>query len=267
MSKRDLYAFQAEFAAAMASRDAACPRTLAGAAAERFRIYRNNFYHGLGEQLAQAYPAVRRLVGDRFFVAMAREYVAAHPPRTRSLVLFGRSFPGFLKSFSPAASLPYLPDVAMLERAWLEALHAPDIEPLAPGPLRQLGQELVKARFDAHPAARIVTSDYPIVEIWRANQGYNTSAQRGIDAVGQAALVTRPKLHVEVRTLSVAEAHFARGLFAGKDVVAAFEGTPRAGEYFDVTATFGALLTAGAFARIDSADGSRDNPNEWSFAQ
>ena len=69
MSKLNPQTFQADFAAALTSRDpAARPKRLGCEAAERFRIYRNNYYHGLSQQLAEAYPVMRRLVGDAFFV-------------------------------------------------------------------------------------------------------------------------------------------------------------------------------------------------------
>ena len=80
MSGLKLDPFQADFAAALASGDpGACPEALAGEAAKRFRIYRNNFHHGLSQQLAKAYPVVRRLVGDAFFFATARTFLETVP--------------------------------------------------------------------------------------------------------------------------------------------------------------------------------------------
>ena len=70
MSTLKLQTFQADFAAALIASDpAARPKGFSSKAAVRFRIYRNNFYHGLSQQLAEAYPVVRRLVGDGFFFA------------------------------------------------------------------------------------------------------------------------------------------------------------------------------------------------------
>lgn len=75
MSGLNLEPFQADFAAALASSNpAASPEVLVGEVAERFRIYRNNFYHGLSQQLAEAYPVVLRLVGEAFFSATARAF-------------------------------------------------------------------------------------------------------------------------------------------------------------------------------------------------
>lgn len=50
MSGLDLRAFQSDFAAALIARDpAARPRGLGADAAARFRVYRNNVHHGLGQ--------------------------------------------------------------------------------------------------------------------------------------------------------------------------------------------------------------------------
>ena len=186
------------------------------------------------------------------FSATASAFLEAHAPRTRSLALFGGEFPGFLGGFPPAESLPYLPDVARLERAWLEALHAADAAPLAPAALAELGETLAEAHFAAHPAARIVTSDYPIVDLWRANQPGVDPGQRSLEAIAQGALITRPRLGVEVRVLSPARAAFGSSLLAGQDVVTAYERASQIDGCFEVTAAFRELLVAGAFSQAQS---------------
>ena len=261
MSGPRLQRFQADFAAALASSDpAARPKGLAGQAADRFSVYRNNFYHGVSQQLGEAYPVVRRLVGDAFFFAAARAFLEAHPPRTRSLVLFGSEFPAFLEGFPPAASLPYLADVARLERAWLEALHSADAAPLAPGCLTVEDEALAGMRFAAHPAARIVTSDFPIFDLWHANRAHADAGPLSLQAVAQSALVTRARLRVEVRALSPAQSAFVRALFAGHAVATAHETAVQRDAAFDLSAAFRELLAAGAFAQLEpSADEYADH--------
>ena len=135
----------------------------------------------------------------------------------------------------------------------MEALHAADAAPLTPA-VALAGQDhaLAEARFSAHPAARIVVSDYPLVDLWRANQPGVDPSQRSFEAVAQSALITRPQLHVVVRALTPAQATFGRCLFAGGDVVTAFGRASQADEDFDVTAAFRELLTAGAFVNAQS---------------
>lgn len=207
---------------------------------------------------------VRRLVGEAFFLAIAREYLAGHPPRKRSLALFGAEFPGFLAEFPPADSVPYLADVARLERARLEALHAADAAVLAPAALARLGPTLAEARFAAHPAARIVRSDFPIVDIWRANQADAAPGPRSLAADGQSALITRPSALVELHGLSPVEAAFAESLLAGEGVSTAMARAGGVDESFDVTAAFRRLLAAGAFEHLHLPADRREQPTDRS---
>lgn len=50
--------------------------------------------------------------------------------RGPSLALYGAGFADFVEDFEPAASVVYLADVARLERARLESLHAADAQVL-----------------------------------------------------------------------------------------------------------------------------------------
>ncbi|MCP2936872.1 DNA-binding domain-containing protein, partial [Salmonella enterica subsp. enterica serovar Typhimurium] len=73
-----------------------------------------------------------RIVGAEFFRAMARVYVRVQPPRSPIMLDYGAGLPDFIRSFEPAAVLPYLEDVARIERAWTEAYHAPEASPIDP---------------------------------------------------------------------------------------------------------------------------------------
>ncbi len=107
--------------------------------ARRFNVYRNNVVAGLTRVLREGFPATARLVGDEFFAATAREYAMGEPPDTPMLFDYGKGFPDFLERFAPVAHLPYLPDVARIERAWVEAYHAPEACALHPSAFARLG--------------------------------------------------------------------------------------------------------------------------------
>jgi hypothetical protein len=252
---------QASFAAALLSPEpSARPAFLTGGVAERFSIYRNNFHHGLGTQMAEAYPVVRRLVGERFFQACASAFIVREPPRSRSLALYGAGFPAFLQGFEPAAALPYLPDVARLERGRLEALHAADAAPLTPHGLTALAGE--DARLERHPASRLVTSPHPILDIWAANQADAAPGPRCLPAVGQCVLITRPAREVRLLALTPAQAAFARRALDGQALDAAYEAALEDQDDFDLTATLCALLVAGAFRAPADATGGAGGLND-----
>ena len=116
----------------------------------------------LVDALGAAYPAVLGLVGSEFFERMALVYASDRPATERTLNLYGGEFADFIVGFAPARELPYLADVARLERAVLEARHAADASALDPTALTALGAGLSAARLKPHPATRLVRSEYPI---------------------------------------------------------------------------------------------------------
>ncbi len=99
--------------------------------ARRFAVYRNNVAVGLIATIEARYPVARRLVGDEFFRAMARAFVAAAKPRSPVMIHYGADFPDFVARFEPAREIAYLAEVARLENAWVEAYHAADAPALA----------------------------------------------------------------------------------------------------------------------------------------
>lgn len=242
--------FRSAFAAALTARDpAARPAGLDPGQAPGFAVYRNNVHRALGEALGAAYPAVRRLVGEAFFASMAREFFLAERARPRTLALYGAGFADFIAAFAPAQTLPWLADVARVERAWLEACHAADAPVLDPQVLAGETARLADYRFDAHPAARLVISHHPVVSLWRANAAGDGERQGPVEIPDrrETALVTRPALAVQVTALGPGEGAFAAGLLAGRSVTAAHASAVLTGASLDLAPAFAALLSAGAF--------------------
>lgn len=167
------------------------------APAGRLRIHRNNVAAARVAALGAIFPAIRALVGEDFFRALALAFAAADPPRSPVLHDWGHGFAAFLAGFAPARPLPWLADVARLERAWLDAFHAADAPAL---PVTALGEvpdaALPGAVLLPHPACRLVASPHPVLSIWRDATG------RGPCPVdlgrAETALVTRPACAVLV---------------------------------------------------------------------
>lgn len=250
---KNLYAFQKDFAAAVGADDPeARPDGLSVDASWRFNVYRNNFFHGLIEQLKEAYPEVCRILGEDAFNTIARGFLIYHPPRTRSLALFGGEFPGYLAQISLTKDNALVCDMARLERAWLEALHAADEDILDPAGLAAIGENLTEARFAKHDAAAIVTSQIPLLDHWRVRRG-GTPVQKGQNsgAGAQAALVTRPRLNVQIRLLTKTETTFGLQIFDGAPVSEAFDKAIDCDDAFDITEAFRTFLAAGAFAELN----------------
>ncbi|MCB2128572.1 MAG: putative DNA-binding domain-containing protein [Rhodobacteraceae bacterium] len=217
-------------------------------AGRRFDVYRNNVTVSLTEALEQTFPALRKLVGEVFFAAMAREHIRAHPPASPILRLYGSEMPGFLKRFQPVAHLAYLPDIARLELALVAAYHAADAEPVGDETMRSLTPDaFLSARLTFAPSVRLVRSRWPIHAIWSANMagGGAPTVQRAEDV-----LIVRPEFDAEPLLLPDNAAPFLAGLMSGMTVSEAFD----AAGAFDLTALLGQLLTARAIAEICHGD-------------
>ncbi|MBI1330955.1 MAG: DUF2063 domain-containing protein [Alphaproteobacteria bacterium] len=217
------------------------------ASLKRFSVYRNNVVVSLIEALEAAYPATVRLVGEEFFRAMARAYAVAHPPTSPIMLGYGDGFADFIAGFAPARDLPYLADVARIERAWLEAYHAPDAMPLTADTLAPVAQDVAGSLvFQMHPSLRIVRSRYPALTIWRMNVTDGEPVSVDLERGGEDVLIVRPDVEVEVRSLPPGGLEFVRTLAAGHCLEQATEhAIPIEG--FDLAANLAGLLGAGAF--------------------
>jgi hypothetical protein len=176
-------------------------------AGSRFDVYRNNVAASLTEALGTGFPAIRALVGEDFFRAMAGVFLRAHPPEDPRLQLWGGRFPGFLARFDPVAHLPYLPDVARLELGLRQSYHAADAAPLALS--GRDPAEVLKLRPRLAPATLILRARFPVLSIWRRSLRDPTAA---VPPEAQTVLIARRDYDPEPSLLPPGGHGFARHL-------------------------------------------------------
>ncbi|MBO6519252.1 MAG: putative DNA-binding domain-containing protein [Rhodospirillales bacterium] len=234
------------------------PPCFIGSAA-RFDTYRNNVETSLIGALADIYPVVKQLVGGDFFNGVASAYIRKNRPASPVLSEYGYAFGAFIDTFEPAASLPYLGDVARLERAWLDAYHAEDIAPLKIQALGDLSQSaLERLTFKLHPSAALVTSSHPVVTIWRRHQGDAYPDLGNIEWVPEHALIVRPGLDVHVQAIPQAAFDFFTRLAGGETLSSVCDALANdAG--FDPSAHLANLFGCGAVAALDPGTTYRGN--------
>jgi hypothetical protein len=220
------------------------------AARKRYNVYRNNVTVSLIDALAAAFPSTMRITGVDFFRAMARFHVRATPPSSPLLFEYGHDFPDFIEQYEYARPVPWLADVARIDRAWLDAYHAADAEPLASRALASTPAEgLANTILTPHPAARIVRSRFPAVAIFATNRSDDPVVT--VDATGpEDALVTRPHLEVMVRLLPPGGAVFLIRLIAGEPLGRAAAAAVADSPEFDLPANIAGMLAAGVFTAM-----------------
>ncbi|MET0482188.1 MAG: DNA-binding domain-containing protein [Aestuariivirgaceae bacterium] len=246
----DADALQRAFARALTDHDAALPPGLVGSPA-RFNVHRNNIAASLTAVLASRYPVIRRLVGDDFFRAAAGDFIARHPPQSPALMAFGGAFGAFLTALEPAASLPYLPDIARLEWARHAAYHAADAEPADLSIMADLDPDrLPLLRLTLHPSAAIIGSPFPILSIWRTNSFDAAVIPIALDAGGETVLVVRPHLDVVTAIMPDGSDEFIAALAAGASLGEAAQAAAAHTAAFDLTAALAELFRRQAFAAI-----------------
>jgi hypothetical protein len=246
--------FQTSFAEALLDADRAIPHDViahnAASPARRFGVYRNNVVSSLVKALEHRFPVVEKIVGEEFFAAIAWVFVTEHPPRSPLLAAYGDDFPAFVATFEPARELPYLADVARLETARTRAYHAADATPVGANQFATLdGKVAGDLRINMHPSAEILRSPFPIVTIWAMNSGEHALAPIE-DWRGEDALVARPHLDVQVRTLPPGGATFLLALAAGRPLGEAAEAALADDPDFDLTRNLAGLIGSGLVREI-----------------
>jgi hypothetical protein len=215
-----------------------------------FAIYRRNLRGNFAQVLALEFPSLQRLLGEQAFRALAQDFQREHPSRSGNLHGIGAPLASYLRSRLAASPRAWLADVAALEWAWEDAAVAADagssVDVAAFASLDPDAQMAQRARL--HPALRVLRSAAPIHTIWRDNlpdpsgriaalqADYSLSLDRG----GEAVVIERPALQVEVSVVPDAEAAWLAALAAGATLGDAIDQALAVDSRFDL----GTALTA-----------------------
>ena len=218
---------EAEFGAAIAEFDQAV-------ADPRFGIYRNNVASALTNAIRVRYPVVEQLVGPEFFAMMGRAFASEHKPSSAMLINYAAEFPDFVSNFVPAATVPYLADVATLESAWWMVYHAADTAPLNKDAFAALTPE---AWGETHlrflPYAKVLKFQYSAVSIWRGHHNDGLTMPSFVSKP-EYALIHREGTQIIVHTLTQDMYLFLDALAQGGTLLDAYEVASEHQEAFDI---------------------------------
>lgn len=241
----DLDAFQDAFGEGLMGDRPALVGAAGEAMARALAVHRNTAIKAAKDALAANYPVVRALAGDEAFAGWSADYVRRHPPSEPRLNGFGDGFEPFLATYAATRSVPYLSEVAAVERCVTEALFVADTPPLeADEAACTLG---VESRLRLHPAVRFRQLASPAVSIWLAHAKPGAVALESIVWTSEAVLVTRPRHVVQVGLIDRGAIAFLNACASGASLSHAASAANLAGA--DLAGLLPALIAAGAFAR------------------
>lgn len=190
------------------------PRT----APARLDVYRNNARETFRKTLAVTYPVVQRLVGEPCFRGLAHAYSREFPSRSGDLGRYGAEFATLLEIYYRDTTFAYLADVARLEWACAEAATAADGVPVDLMRLAAVPADAYEELcFTLRAPVRLVSSRYPVLTIWAANQT-DDAARVALDAGAEHVLVTRNGGGVQLYRLDAGTFAFARSLADGESL-------------------------------------------------
>lgn len=163
----------------------------------RISVYRNNVFLSLSNALADLYPVVKQLVGEDFFLALAKRYIRQSPPDSAAMVFFGADFPDFVRQDKACLDLSYLSDVAHFELAKQHCYHAPDAESLNAKQIQEIGVgKLMSSVLVLHPSLRIVDSKRASRSIWQAHQSDEPKFDTIDIHLAEQSILIRPEYEV-----------------------------------------------------------------------
>jgi hypothetical protein len=135
------------------------------AAGERIGIYHEMYLLRMAEALESDYPALAHSLGETRWPALVRDYVLAHPSRSYTLNVLGRSLADWLGEAGDLPRRGFCRDLACLEWAVTEAFDAAETP-------RLTAPELEAVPAEAWGGLRLVPSAaLRLVELrWNANE-------------------------------------------------------------------------------------------------
>ncbi|WP_018152432.1 HvfC/BufC N-terminal domain-containing protein [Leeia oryzae] len=223
----------------------------------RVGAYQRNHLLNRVEALKASYPILLQLVGEPFFEAMAAAYVKATPAVSANLHDDGADFDRWVGQFPPAAHLPYLPDVARLEWALHRAYYAPDVSLFDPARLAEVPPDAVgQLCFRFTPATRLLTSAWPLFDIWAYHQpGQTESPPVNLAQGGGAVLVCRTSDGCMPQVLTASDASAIEAMLAGATFAEAVDAAVALDDAFTPGPLLARLLSWQALHDIRLAEG------------
>jgi hypothetical protein len=221
-----------------------------GPAPAGIEVYRSNVFGNCTQALGAAYPLVCKIVGEKFFDAMARAYARAQPSSSGDLNAYGAELARFVSAFPHTQDLPYLADVARMEWLAHRAYYAQDRTPFDRAALAQVPPDQYAALVPRlAPGSAVLASDWPLARIWEVHQdAYVGDPAVDLNSGPDYIVIFRPRWRVEVRALSVGEYCFFTGALRARTLGELIESACDIDPEFDPSTALARWIEYGAVA-------------------
>jgi hypothetical protein len=228
-------------------------------AVERLGVYRDAYFARLHECLADDYPALRALLGHRRFATVCHAYIAAHAPRSASLNGYGAGLSDFCTTApfreqldgGPPFDLALLRDVARLEWASVELIHAPVGIPLTGAEILRHQARFGEARLLPVPTLRLVRLDHPVHNLYTSLRAGDAATLPAPAAAPSHELLYRADWQIHCEALTAVEGALLADLLAGTRIATALSrAATRGASEHDIGTYFQRWLGAGFFAAV-----------------
>ncbi len=137
----------------------------------RLEIYRSAYHARLIECLLDDYPAVAATLGEAAFDELCRKYIELYPSTGSNLNSFGARVARLCRASAAERTElgAFVADLAALEWAIVEVIHAASADPLTMAALTDVPAERwAEARLVATPAFRLLRFEYPVNAYFQA---------------------------------------------------------------------------------------------------
>jgi hypothetical protein len=244
-------------------------------ALSRLGVYHDAYRARLVECLADDYPAVQYALGEEAFTAVCHAYIAAYPSRGPSLNPYGEKMAAFLEPDQPGGALctasagndehlaRFASDLARLEWALVEVIHAPKAPVLDPAELQAIAPDAWgNARLPPAETLRLVRGSYPVNRFFQLFKQDEEPALPELASPSPSAVaVYRVGFVLWRMDLTPAMADLLEGLMSGAtlgEALGSLDETVKdeaelAEAERQVMAWFQSWVTCGFFARVDIA--------------
>lgn len=190
----------------------------------RLNIYRNNVFGNFESVLSSTFEVVKKIVGEKYFQQLITEYIKNYPSKSGNLDLYGESFAKLIKKQLSQHRLLYLEDVAKIEFLYHKSYFAKnakksfDLEKFK----KLKPQDYQNLTFKLHPSCYLISSNFPIYEIWQNNLN-NSKKQIKVIEKEQFLLIDRSLNQSKISKISQAEYLFLKLINKKKKLYETYE--------------------------------------------